>query len=304
MSSLWSVAAVLVALCVSMAQAGAPGAVAFWQASGRGGSGGADAAASGAGARVTNTKTQDSASLSAYLTGRLTSASASAAPEAVVVLTTSDGRASLAHSSVSTLLLQEQQAGESVVVMPAVYAATEGAKEGTKAAILGAVATAAKSSVQKLSLGEFLTRVREPDASKNPLQNNKLDAFEVVLTGHESEQALMKELSSSVASSNTLVVAMQEPTATAPKTIAHYSRILASKSSNIIDGIYYKPEGAEYSIYYADTYLYLTPDIFTGLLSGFFFLATALIGVSCMNNIQGPTSFSHKENVPAIGREN
>ena len=74
--------------------------------------------------------------------------------------------------------------------------------------------------------------------------------------------------------------------------------------SDVLDGIYYKPEGAEYSIYYASTYLYLTPDIFTGILSGLFFLFVVLTGVSCLGAIQGPSSFTHKEGIPAIGREN
>jgi hypothetical protein len=68
----------------------------------------------------------------------------------------------------------------------------------------------------------------------------------------------------------------------------HVSRVLASKNTTSSNssttstdngkGIYYRPEGAEYSIYYASTYLYITPDIFTGIMTGIFVTFTLLIG--------------------------
>jgi hypothetical protein len=290
MLALALVVVVYTACAAGAAVGAAPGAVAFWHAASAGDAEGAR--------RVTNTKTQDASSVSAYLSERLLGL------ETVVVLTASDGRGSLQHTGVLSAI---ERAGSSAL-LPAVYSSTNGGSGATtKAAILKTVGNGGVA-VQKKSLGDFLKQVQQTDVAKNPLSNGKLDAFEIVLTGHESEQSAMKEVVAAVGaigagSSKTLFVAMQEPTSEAPAATAHYSRILASKSSNLVDGIYYKPEGAEYSIYYADTYLYLTPDIFTGLLSGFFFLFTILIGVSCMNQIQGPTSFSHKENVPAIGRE-
>ena len=78
----------------------------------------------------------------------------------------------------------------------------------------------------------------------------------------------------------------------------HYDRIL---STDTTDGDYYLPEGSEYSIYYADTYLYLTPDIFTGLLTSIFMAFVVLVGLSCMGSIQGMTSFYNK--IPSVGRE-
>jgi hypothetical protein len=186
-------------------------------------------------------------------------------------------------------------------MLPAIYIDEKSPALTTRQAILSAVQ--GLGDMRKVTLAEFNQLVQDSDHAKNPLTNGKLDSFEIVLTGHESEHATMDGLTTLLASSPILLLALQEPTAKAPASMGHYSRILASKSSNLIDGVYYKPEGAEYSIYYADTYLYLTPDIFTGLLSGFFFLATILIGFSCMNQIQGPTSFSNKEQVPAIGRE-
>lgn len=78
----------------------------------------------------------------------------------------------------------------------------------------------------------------------------------------------------------------------------HYDRIL---STDTTDGDYYLPEGSEYSIYYADTYLYLTPDIFTGLLTSIFMAFVVLVGLSCTGSIQGMSSFYDK--IPAVGRE-
>ena len=78
----------------------------------------------------------------------------------------------------------------------------------------------------------------------------------------------------------------------------HYSRILASDNT---EGIYYEPEGTEFSIYKANTYLYLTPDIFTGILTGLFVFFTVLLGMSCLGQIQGMSSFYDK--IPVVGRE-
>ena len=281
---MWTLEVLIIscAVLVVSAVSNAPGAVAIWQAGGN---------ITGA-KRLTNTKTTDASAVSSYLSGRLASGS-----EAVVVFSSSDGRPALQHSSVSSAVSKSSDC----IIMSAVYSSDskKPQSEVTKAAIFGAKGM--NPTVQKLSLVEMLGLVQEADSSKNPLTNGMLDTFEIVLTGHESEHETMDQLSSLVGDSM-LFVALQEPTAQAPMTKAHYSRILAS-SSNLLDGVFYKPEGAEYSIYYADTYLYITPDIFTGLLSGFFFLATVIVGFSCMNQIQGPTSFSHKEHVPAIGRE-
>jgi len=68
-------------------------------------------------------------------------------------------------------------------------------------------------------------------------------------------------------------------------------------------GIYYKPEGTEYAIYYADTYLYMTPDILTGTATGLFIFFVVLTGFTCMGDIQGASSFTSKEMQPTIGKE-
>jgi hypothetical protein len=100
-----------------------------------------------------------------------------------------------------------------------------------------------------------------------------------------------------------LFVAYQEPESLVPERHAHFNRVLQDSSSTADStSIYYKPEGAEYSIYYANTYLYITPDLFTGLMTAIFMVFVALIGVNCLGKVQGITSFYDK--MPAVGREN
>jgi hypothetical protein len=88
-----------------------------------------------------------------------------------------------------------------------------------------------------------------------------------------------------------------------PDIDGNYYRLLsASNSTSNSTNIYYKPEGTEYSIYYASKYLYITPDIFTGLITGIFFALVLYTGLNCLSSIQTPSTFSSKN--PAVGREN
>lgn len=79
---------------------------------------------------------------------------------------------------------------------------------------------------------------------------------------------------------------------------SNYHRIL---STDTIDNEYYIPEGSEYSIYYGNTYLYITPDIFSGILTGLFMMFVILIGLNCLGSIQGMTSFYDR--LPTVGKE-
>jgi hypothetical protein len=82
-------------------------------------------------------------------------------------------------------------------------------------------------------------------------------------------------------------------------------RMLASNSSS--DSTYNStlPEGTEFSIYFFTDkdhgYLYLTPDIFTGLMTSLFMCFTILIGLRCLGEIQGMSAFYEKQ--PLVGRE-
>jgi len=146
---------------------------------------------------------------------------------------------------------------------------------------------------QKMTMKEF----QDKCSSKSVMMTNGfMDIIEVSV---ESEE----ELKSAAASSNgnVLMAVYQEPTVDSFVPDSHPQGTARKLSDNISDGKFYKPEGAEYSIYYADTYLYITPDIFTGLLTGLFFFFTILIGVSCLGKIQGMTTFYDK--VPPVGKE-
>lgn len=85
------------------------------------------------------------------------------------------------------------------------------------------------------------------------------------------------------------------------RNLLEYRRKLSTASSDLIDGKSYKPEGGEYAIYYEDTYLYITPDLFTGLLTGLFFFFVFYLGLSCLGSIQGMSSFYDK--LPSVGKE-
>ena len=87
-------------------------------------------------------------------------------------------------------------------------------------------------------------------------------------------------------------------------TEGHYSRILKTSSSSSSSSSTsssaassnsstssYSPEGSEYSIYYKGQYLYITPDIFTGLMTGLFFVFVLYIGLGRLSAIQVTTEF-------------
>lgn len=115
---------------------------------------------------------------------------------------------------------------------------------------------------------------------------------------------------------NSLLIAYEEPTTSymKPTMNSNYDTLLPKINSKVTRNnrnlatekvnadIYFEPEGTEFSIYYANTYLYITPDIFTGLLTGLFISAVLFIGLNCLGSVQGMYSFAEKS--PTIGREN
>lgn len=129
-----------------------------------------------------------------------------------------------------------------------------------------------KSDYPTMSLQELKTTLSNSESAI--LSNKKRDIFHVNMEG--VDQQSLNDIASLGLS--VFFLAFDEPglEAVAPSSAASYERVLATsrRSSWNTDGIYYKPEGAEYSIYYADTYLYITPDIFTGAMTGLFFLFT------------------------------
>lgn len=138
-------------------------------------------------------------------------------------------------------------------------------------------------------------------SSHRPMTNGKLDSVVVSVHNTEADLPVLQEITAMGQSARPVsIMAVREPSlnAFAPKQQSQYSRILATDT---IDGASYSPEGSEYSIYYQAQYLYITPDIFTGLLTMLFVVFVILIGLSCMGSIQGSSTFTNK--MPVIGRE-
>lgn len=168
-----------------------------------------------------------------------------------------------------------------------------------------APAVASLASVQELSAhlvptGELLNNAK-PDLIQVEVSNLHVDDGLIKRTICHS---LPKEFKSKV-----LFVSYADVTPSSTNNgrkllqIGEYSRVLQSSSisSDIAEGKFYKPEGSEYAIYFANTYLYITPDIFTGLMTGIFLVFVIYIGISCLGSIQGMSSFYDK--LPVVGRE-
>ena len=277
------------------------------------------------------TQTLETPYLSQYLDSRVHGGKY----EVVAFLKSADGRPIFTHGAVADAIQRSPDA----VIMPSIYhTKSENLQIATKTAADWIRGSKSMESPLAVSLTEFLSALSRDDSAI--LKNGHAEAFEISLSGHESEEQLMKDVSallastssslsssSSSASSPTLstspvssasesmkgckamFIAVEEPASVetlAPEQKAHYSRVLAATSatsSDVTDGIYYKPEGAEYSIYYADTYLYMTPDILTGLMTFLFAFFVLLTGYSCMNQIQSASSYVTKETQPAVGKE-
>lgn len=137
--------------------------------------------------------------------------------------------------------------------------------------------------------------------------DSKVDAFVVTLKGHEADNKVMKRLAEIGKKKNVVFVSVVEPSGTAPAAKAEYSRLLAGTGQeDYNDGVItqdqlYLPEGTEFTIFYAGEYLYLTPDIFTGIMTMLFMFFVGLIGFTCLGDIQGPACFPTK--LPPLGRE-
>ena len=140
------------------------------------------------------------------------------------------------------------------------------------------------------------------DSLKSSSTTSQPAAYIVTLSSDNSDRN--EQLLKSIQKRNKriLYIAVEEsgPLSSLPTITANYNRLLAS-SNTTTGNLDYLPEGSEYSIYYKGTYLYITPDIFTGLLTGLFIAFTVYIGMGCLGAIQTPSSFNSK--VPPVGRE-
>ena len=147
-----------------------------------------------------------------------------------------------------------------------------------------------------------LNHITDSLKSSSTTHHNQPAAYIVTLSGDNSDrnEQLLKSIQK--LNKRVLYIAIEEtgPLSSLPTITANYNRLLASSNSTT-GNLDYLPEGSEYSIYYKGTYLYITPDIFTGLLTGLFIAFTVYIGMGCLGAIQTPSSFNSK--VPPVGRE-
>jgi hypothetical protein len=174
------------------------------------------------------------------------------------------------------------KAADRAVVMPNVYNSRE-----NRGVSLCAHARESSNS-QEVSADEMINLL----SSSSTSERNYL----VPLVASEIASAQYEELLSKLHEQNALIVGLQSPEVAAPSTRGHYSRLLQDNEEEN-----YNPEGTEFTIYYQNTYLYLTPDLFTGLMTFLFAAFVLLTGFSCMNQIQGPSTFVHT--MPTLGKE-
>jgi hypothetical protein len=167
------------------------------------------------------------------------------------------------------------------VVMPNIYNSRD-----NHGASLCAQAT---QSAQVVTVDEMVNTLSAPTPSTHR-------SFMIPLQATDHESAPYQQLLAKLHQKNALIVGLQSPTVAAPATKGQYSRLLQSNQDDN-----YNPEGTEFTIYYQNTYLYLTPDLFTGLMTFVFCTFVLLTGFSCLNQIQGPSTFVHV--MPTLGKE-
>jgi hypothetical protein len=174
------------------------------------------------------------------------------------------------------------------------------------------MSTAQFAHTTEVKLSELLSILLSQTSSSE--SETKTRSFSVTVSNSDdSEVNVFDEIQRRGLS--VMFIAVQEPfkVTTAPVVRGDYARLLSTSttkpaSSTIKTNVtsssglnLYKPAGAEYSIYYGGTYLYITPDIFTGLMTSIFIFFVLLLGYSCLGGIQTPSTFSTK--IPPVGRE-
>lgn len=210
-------------------------------------------------------------------------AEVSKSKEVIAYLKRVDGKSLISESWISNEVKSSSQS----IILPNVYLSADAS---LRRSLMGHIANDENS--KKVSLSQF----RELMSSSTPLSNGEVDAYIVTMTGSESDKEDLKTIAALPGASRILLVVADEPTAVAPEAHAHYSRILSYTLNNNTW------EGGEYSLYSSDgKFLYITPDIFTGVATGLFFFFVLLTGFSCLGDIQGPGTFANK--LPALGRE-
>jgi hypothetical protein len=121
------------------------------------------------------------------------------------------------------------------------------------------------------------------------------DSLIVKLSGSITADAeILKSVHKLAENHKLTIVAIEEPSAIAPVSSGDYSRRLSNETNPL-------PSGTEFTIYYNGEYLYMTPELFTGLMTMLFIAFVGFIGFQCLGAIQGPSTFPTK--LPPLGKE-
>lgn len=170
--------------------------------------------------------------------------------EIVAVFRTADGRPVLAHDGVRGSI----RAADAPMVFPNIYHAPL-AQGSARLPFAGAHLLADAHQMNLAAFKDLLAARRED----GPLFNGRVDSYEVTVTGDVADVAHFQAISALAgelgATCPMTFAAMDAPTSVSTTTAAaaasaarpadaQYSRILATSkgSSNLLDGVYYKPE--------------------------------------------------------------
>lgn len=147
-----------------------------------------------------------------------------------------------------------------------------------------------------------LTKLAEEVKKSHKSSLSKTFSVQLMPNSNE-ERSLLQEIQNTA--ENVMFIVVERPSGSIPQKPSRQSELsrilMTTDTTTQSNNIFYKPEGAEYSIYYAATYLYITPDIFTGLLTMLFMAFTIYIGLNCLGSIQTPSTFALSK--PSVGRE-
>lgn len=195
-------------------------------------------------------------------------------------------------------IIKSIQSSSSAVLLPNVYpsvSTTDNRKlESIENAIMN-VFSDSKSlhTIQEIQLQDLSKHLNTLKIDSKPDNKQPIKTFVTqIISKNEEHRNLLQNIHNNV--ENVLFIAIDEPvvittrngqiiteidTEFKPMRKGEYSRLLETNGQVFPQNSkFYKPEGSEYSIYYASTYLYITPEIFTGLLTFIFMTFAAYIG--------------------------
>jgi hypothetical protein len=223
----------------------------------------------------------------------------------VVVLTSSKDSAGKSSILTADAVAQSVKSSHAAQVLTNVYHAQHDSAKALSEHIRSAEVV---QDIQKHTLQEAVERL-EAGAQNAHFMEVAVDSADTA--HHALLHRLFAAARQHADAHSTLFVAVDEPSADAvmPTENGEYSRLLTetprsrktARTTGTASASSAPIAGAEFSIYYEGTYLYITPDLFTGIMTALFMVFVVLTGFSCMGSIQGMSTFYDR--VPTNGRE-